>query len=75
MLGILVAVGAHFFIMAPAFGPVIVMLGCFLIGNAALGWKRPDEPMHHIWLADGLIKAGVGLLMWLGAAHLPASGF
>ncbi len=75
MLGVLVAVGAHFFIMIPAFGPVIAMLGCLLIGNAALGWNRPAEPNHRIWLADGLIKTGVGLLMWLGAAHLPAGGF
>lgn len=75
MLGVLVAVGAHFFIMTPAFGPVIAVLGCAAIGNAAIGWQRPNEPPERIWLADGLIKTGIGLLMWLGAAHLPPSGY
>ena len=71
MLGILILVGAHFVLMAPAFGPLIVLLGVLAIGNAWVGLKIPTLPLRGLWLVDGCLKVGVGALMWFGALSLP----
>ena len=44
ILSILVVVGAHFFVMAPAFGPLIVLLGLSCVVNAVAGLARRRLP-------------------------------
>jgi divalent metal cation (Fe/Co/Zn/Cd) transporter len=49
-LGILLAVGSHFLLMAPAFGPLIVLLGLLAILNALLGLRSPSLSVRTLWL-------------------------
>lgn len=75
LLGILVLVGAHFLLMAPAFGPMIVLLGFLAIFNAWCGLRFPAIDFRVVWLADGCFKLAVGALMWLASPSLPAFGW
>lgn len=59
-------VGAHFVIMAPAFGPPIVALGLLAVGNAMLGLIQPRYPLSALWLLDGALKIGAGAAMFMG---------
>jgi len=70
-LAILLVVGFHFIFMAPAFGPLIVVLSVLTIANAGFGlWVRPSLHWHVTWAVDGFIKMGVGAVM----LNLPALG-
>lgn len=62
-LAILAIVSVHLFIMAAAFGPVIVALGTLGLGNAALGATAPRYPLSALWLADGALKLIAGAIM------------
>jgi hypothetical protein len=64
-LGILLAVGTHFLLMAPAFGPLIVLLGFLAILNALLGLRSPDLSVRTLWLFDGGLKLAIGAVLWL----------
>lgn len=61
---ILGVVGAHFLIMAPAFGPLVVALGLANLGNALLIARRDDYPLPKAWVADGALKAAAGVAMF-----------
>ena len=64
-LGILLAVGTHFLLMAPAFGPLIVLLGVLVILNALLGLRSPSLSVRTLWLLDGSLKLAIGAVLWL----------
>ena len=64
-LAILVGVGAHFLLMAPAFGPLIVVLGLLAIINAAYGLRFPGVSFRILWFLDGALKAAIGGVLWL----------
>ncbi len=63
-LSILLVVGAHFFVMAPAFGPLVVLLGLASVVNALAGLRATATPWVAFWVVDGLLKAGVGGTMF-----------
>ncbi len=65
-LAILAIVGAHFFVMAPAFGAPIVMLGALALGNAVAGAVVPHYPLSALWFVDGALKLGAGAVMLWG---------
>jgi hypothetical protein len=71
LLGILALVGAHFILMAPAFGVLIVLLGSLTLANALAGLKYPAISLDLLWALDGGLKFALGALL-LGSAHLPA---
>jgi hypothetical protein len=64
-LAILAGVGAHFLFMAPAFGPLIVVLGLLAIVNAAWGLRSPGVAFRTLWFLDGVLKATIGGVLWL----------
>ncbi|MEQ1492854.1 MAG: DUF6609 family protein, partial [Terricaulis sp.] len=65
-IAILATVGAHFLIMAPAFGPLVVLLGAATIGNALAGAGFPGYSLRMLWAVDGALKVGVGVTMFEG---------
>jgi hypothetical protein len=56
-------VGAHFFVMLPAFGPLIGMLGLACTLNAAAFWRLSRYPASAGWFVDGCSKLVFGLAM------------
>jgi hypothetical protein len=66
MLTILTIVGGHFILMAPAFGPLIVLLAGASVLNTfvALLWRGYASPA--VWAIDGAMKAAVGAAMFYG---------
>ena len=71
VLATLLVVGVHFLLMAPAFGPLIVLLGTCSIGNAIAGLRlAPSRPWALFWTVDGGLKVAVGSVMWLLAPRL-----
>jgi len=64
ILSILLVVGAHFLVMAPVFGPLIVLLGLLSVVNAVVGLRARTTPWVAFWLIDGLLKAGIGGAMF-----------
>jgi hypothetical protein len=64
-LAILVGVGAHFLLMAPAFGPLIVVLGLLAMLNAVYGLRSPALSFRALWFLDGVLKVAVGGVLWL----------
>jgi hypothetical protein len=66
MLTILTIVGGHFVLMAPAFGPLIVLLAGASVLNTllALLWRGYASPV--VWAIDGALKATVGAAMFYG---------
>jgi hypothetical protein len=74
LLGILTLVGAHFILMAPAFGVLIVLLGLLTMANALAGLKYPAISFDPFWALDGGLKVTLGALL-LGSAHLPPLAF
>ena len=64
----LLVVGVHFLLMAPAFGPMFVVLGACSIGNATVGLR--SRPWSLFWAVDGGLKAAVGAVMLLIAPRL-----
>lgn len=65
-MAVLAIVGAHFVIMAPAFGPLIVLLSAVTVGNALAGACLPRYSLRMLWAVDGALKLGVGVLMFEG---------
>ncbi len=59
----LAIVGAHFFIMLPAFGSLIALVGSLCVANATAAWRWTGYRTDISWLIDGLIKLGGGLLL------------
>jgi hypothetical protein len=55
-LWILVAVGAHFLMLARAQGPLLLVLGLLCIVNAALGLWQASIPFLVCWFIDGALK-------------------
>lgn len=70
-VAILVVVGLHFTLMAPAFGPLIVALGLACTLNAAIGSVVRLYSLPALWFADGALKFGIGAAM-LWAHRLPS---
>ena len=65
LVGSLAIVGLHFFIMLPAFGPLIGGLGLACSANAVAAWRNSAYRINSAWLADGLFKFALGLVMML----------
>jgi FtsH-binding integral membrane protein len=63
-IAILGIVGAHFAIMAPAFGPSVAMLSLLSTGNALLGAAVPRYRLAALWLIDGTLKLSAGAAMF-----------
>jgi hypothetical protein len=59
----LAIVGAHFFIMLPAFGSLIALVATLCVANAAAAWRWAYYRTEIAWLIDGLIKLGGGVLL------------
>lgn len=62
-LSILVVVGAHFFLMGFAFGPLVVLLGVLSVANAIAGLRAATTTWLTFWFIDGALKAGAGAAM------------
>ena len=69
-IAVLAVVGAHFVLMAPAFGPLIVLLAAFTVGNALVGARLQTYSLRTIWAVDGFLKLGMGAAMF-GGQFLP----
>ncbi len=63
-LVVLIIVGAHFVLMAPAFGPSIAVLGLLSILNAVAALRATQIPLSTSWFIDGALKASLGGLMF-----------
>lgn len=64
ILGILIAVGLHFFIMIPAFGRPMGWLAVLTVINGALAWRMPRQyPRLPACVMDSLLKIGFGAWM------------
>ena len=64
IFSILLVVGAHFIVMAPAFGPLGVLLGLSSVVNAIAGLRAKATPWVAFWAIDGALKAGIGGTMF-----------
>lgn len=69
-IAVLAIVGVHFVFMAPAFGPLIVVLGAITVGNALAGVRLPRYSLPTLWAVDGALKLGFGAAMF-GGQFLP----
>jgi hypothetical protein len=63
-LAILVVVGLHFLPMAPAFGPLAVVLGVACTANALVAARVPSYSLRAMWAIDGGLKITIAVLMW-----------
>jgi hypothetical protein len=63
-LVVLIIVGAHFVLMAPAFGPTIAVLGLLSIVNAVAALRATEIRLSTAWFLDGALKASIGGLMF-----------
>jgi len=63
MQGALALVGAHFLLMAPAFGPLVVVLGLLCVLNAAIAMMVQAIPDFFAWSTDGLLKVAIGAML------------
>ena len=70
VLSILLVVGAHFFLMGPAFGPLIVLLGFMTVVNAVAGLYTTVAPWPVFWAVDGVLKTAIGGAMFLYAPRI-----
>ncbi|MBP6014553.1 MAG: hypothetical protein KBA31_20160 [Alphaproteobacteria bacterium] len=66
MLSILTIVGAHFVLMSPAFGPLMMVLAGASVLNVFLALVMRTYPSPLVWAVDGALKGGVGVLMFYG---------
>ncbi len=66
MLAILTIVGAHFVLMSPAFGPLMIVLAGASVLNVLLALLVRTYASPLVWAIDGALKAGVGALMFYG---------
>lgn len=65
-IAVLIVVGAHFVLMAPAFGPLIVLLAILTIANALAGLRFQSYPLPRLWVLDGALKLAFGAAMLEG---------
>jgi hypothetical protein len=65
-IAVLAVVGAHFFLMAPAFGPLIGLLGILTVSNALAGARFRTYSLRTLWAADGCMKFALGAAMLSG---------
>jgi len=65
-LAILTIVGGHFLLMAPAFGPLIVLLAFASVLNTLAGLLWQGYRVERLWALDGVLKTLVGGLMFFG---------
>jgi hypothetical protein len=65
-LAILTIVGGHFVLMAPAFGPLVVLLAGASVLNTLTGLLWRGYGLAWLWGLDGLLKAATGTLMFFG---------
>lgn len=66
MLSVLTIVGAHFVLMSPAFGPLMMVLAGASVLNVLVALLMRAYPSVLVWAVDGALKAGVGALMFYG---------
>jgi hypothetical protein len=59
----LAIVGAHFFVMLPALGPLVALLGLVCMVNAGALARVPGYGVRAAWGIDGLAKVGFGVAM------------
>jgi hypothetical protein len=63
-LATLMIVAVHFVLMAPAFGPLIALLGVLAAINAYAGvWFRTLS-VRATWIVDGALKVAIGAAMF-----------
>jgi len=62
-LAILMIVAVHFVLMAPAFGPLVALLGVLAAINAYAGMRFGALSLRAIWVADGALKVAIGAAM------------
>jgi hypothetical protein len=67
---VLLIVGAHFVLMAPAFGPCIALLGLLSILNAAVALRVTRVPLSISWFVDGALKGVIGGVMFWSAPRI-----
>jgi hypothetical protein len=65
-IAVLAVVGAHFVLMAPAFGALIVLLGALTVANALARLHFKTYALRTLWAVDGLLKLAVGGAMFGG---------
>ena len=65
-IAVLAIVGAHFLLMAPAFGPLIFLLGMLTLGNALAGARFQNYSLQTLWAMDGFFKLALGGAMFYG---------
>jgi hypothetical protein len=68
---VFLVVGAHFVPMAPAFGPVVALLGVLAMLNALVGLRSSAHSLRALFLVDGALKAAAGGLLWLVVPEFP----
>lgn len=62
----LAIVGAHFFVMAPALGPLAGVLGVGCLINAWLLRRDARYGVRAAWMTDGMLKLWLGVAMVAG---------
>jgi hypothetical protein len=62
-ISILLVVALHFFVMLPAFGPSVGILGLACVMNLVTAVKIADYRFSLVWLVDGCLKIVAGALM------------
>ena len=62
----LAIVGAHFFVMLPALGPLVGVLGLVCVANAVGLARLPGYGVRAAWAVDGAAKVGFGVAMLAG---------
>ena len=65
-IAVLAVVGSHFVLMAPAFGPLIGLLGMLTLGNALVGARFQNYSLQIVWAMDGFLKFALGAAMFFG---------
>ena len=65
-IAVLSVVGAHFVVMAPAFGPLVVLLGLLTVANALAGVYFRTYSLRTLWAVDGFLKMSLGAAMFDG---------
>jgi hypothetical protein len=72
MLVVLTIVGGHFALMAPAFGPLVMLLAGASVVNTLIALLWRAYPSVSVWTIDGILKTVVGALMFY-AQELPCT--
>ena len=67
-LAILMIVAVHFVLMAPAFGPLVALLGALAAINAYAGMRFAALSVRSVWIVDGALKVAVGAAMFAQTA-------